>query len=138
VFRFSFSDTLFPSFDGKKGLFSRMVLWARSGYYYWNLNFMAFEVWGANTISSDAPATYWQSDAWKNDWEQLGDYEIIKPSGSPIGTNTPEDQAFQNAGFNFTVPIERERLRYLRFIVKTTWASGALHMAEFDFYGDDN
>jgi hypothetical protein len=121
--------------------FSRMRLVSRSGYYYNNHTFKTFEVWGAKDYKRNMPVEYWTGNNWKTDgdWEMLGDYEIKRPSGAidPIGNPTGEDLALAQAGFPFNVPIEKETLRYLRFVIKTTWSSGALHMAEFYFYGDD-
>jgi hypothetical protein len=122
--------------------FSRMTLMARTNYYYVNHTFRTLEVWGAKNYKRDMPEEYWRyGDVWKTDgdWEMLGDYEIKRPSGStePAGNPGGEDTAFGQAGYQFNVPIERETLRYLRFVIKSTWSSGALHMAEFYFYGDD-
>ena len=127
---------------GKIVKFSRMRLFARSNYdiyYYGHYNFQTFEVWGTPSMKPDMPNAYWEGDEWKNDWEQLGDYRIAKPSGNPPGgTTTAEDKAFQDAGFEFMVPVDKEKVRYLRFDVTSTFAPGGMHMAEFDFYGDDN
>jgi len=129
--------------------FSRMRLMTRNGYWYDNHNFRTFEVWGAKNYKHDKLVEYWTSRDnadWRNaewrtdgDWELLGDFEIKRPSGdpTPIRNPTGEDLAAAQAGFNFNVPFEKEKLQYLRFVIKTTWATGALHMAEFYFYGDD-
>jgi hypothetical protein len=122
--------------------FSYMRLRARTNYYYSNHTFREFEVWGAKDYKRNMPKEYWQyGDEWKTDgdWEMLGDYEIKRPSGNtePSGNPGGEDSALGQAGYVFYVPIEKETLRYLRFVIKRTWASGALHMAEFYFYGDD-
>jgi hypothetical protein len=122
--------------------FSRMTLRARTNYYYVNHTFRTFEVWGAKDYKRNMPEEYWRyGDVWKTDgdWEMLGDYEIKRPSGAtePAGNPGGEDSAFGQAGYMFNVPIEKETLRYLRFVIKSTWSSGALHMAEFYFYGDD-
>jgi hypothetical protein len=122
--------------------FSRMRLVSRRGYYYNNHTFKTFEVWGAKDYKRNMPEEYWRyGDVWKTDgdWEMLGDYEVKRPSGAmdPIGNPSGEDLALAQAGFPFNVPIDRKTLRYLRFVIKTSWSSGALHMAEFYFYGDD-
>jgi hypothetical protein len=117
---------------------SYMRLFARTGdYYFAHYNWKTFEAWGAEEYKPNMTTDYWNSDAWKADWEMFGDYEFVKPSGSPMGVNTAEDKAFQNAGFVFTVPLESKRCRYLRFVIKSVWADGGIHMAEFDFWGDD-
>jgi hypothetical protein len=122
--------------------FSRMRLRARTGYYFANHTFRTFEVWGAADYKRDMPEEYWRyGDVWKTDgdWELLGDYEIKRPSGNTEPTRNPgdEDTAFGQAGYSFNAPVESKNLRYLRFVIKSTWASGALHMAEFYFFGDD-
>jgi hypothetical protein len=127
---------------GMEVKFSRMTLRARTNYYYVNHTFRTLEVWGAKDYKRNMPEEYWRyGDAWKTDgdWEMLGDYEVKRPSGStePNGNPGGEDSAFGQAGYMFNVPIDKEKLRYLRFVIKSTWSSGALHMAEFYFYGDD-
>jgi hypothetical protein len=127
--------------------FSRMRLRPRTDYYYYTHTFKTFEVWGAKNYKRNMPITYWVdsehggNEEWKTDgdWEMLGDYEVKRPSGATeaIAKPTGEDLAYAQAGFPFDVPIEKETLRYLRFVIKSTWASGAMYMAEFYFYGDD-
>ncbi|MDR1340981.1 MAG: DUF5126 domain-containing protein [Prevotellaceae bacterium] len=135
------SATPFPHYItidlGMIAKISRMRLFARSGTYYANFNWRTFEAWGAKECKPGMSEDYWNGEAWKTDWEMLGDYEFVKPSGSPVGINTAEDIAFQNAGFLFSVPLETQTYRYLRFIIKSCWADGGMHMAEFDFWGDD-
>jgi hypothetical protein len=126
---------------GVNARFSRMRLRSRNNFYYSNHTFRTFEVWGAQNYKHDMPIEYWTGDEWKNDgdWEMLGDYEIKRPSGNTEPAKDPggEDTALAQAGFPFNVPIDKKALRYLRFVIKTTWSTGALHMAEFYFYGDD-
>ncbi|MDR1594596.1 MAG: DUF5126 domain-containing protein [Prevotellaceae bacterium] len=122
--------------------FSRMRLRARTNFYYRNHTFRTFEVWGAKDYKHDMPVEYWTGDEWKTDgdWEMLGDYVINGASGTitePTTSPAGEDLALAQAGYPFNVPINKQALRYLRFVIKTTWSSGALHMAEFYFYGDD-
>jgi hypothetical protein len=121
--------------------FSRMRLRPRDNFLYSNHTWKTLEVWGAKSYKNDMPVEYWTGEAWKTDgdWEMLGDYEIKRPSGNPEASKNPggEDTAYAQAGFPFNVPIDREALRYLRFVIKTTWSTGAMHMAEFYFYGDD-
>jgi hypothetical protein len=123
---------------GVEAKVSRFILWNRGGgYYYGQHNPQFFEVWGAKELKTGVPDEYWWED-WKNDWELLGDYEVVKPSGSPLGTVTADDRAFADAGFNFSFPLESEKARYLRFVVKQTFANTvALHIAEITIYGSD-
>jgi hypothetical protein len=122
---------------------SRMHLWGRRGeiYYFAHFSFKTFEVWGAETYNRDETSVeYWTSDdGWKadGDWTLLGDHVIVKPSGLPIGNLSDEDREVWSAGFQYSIPLEIPPCRYLRFVVKSVWASGGVNMAEFDFYGND-
>jgi hypothetical protein len=127
------------TFDlGVEAKLSRFNVWQRQSDAPFSGNFIQlFEVWGTKECRLDVPDEYWQGD-WKADWEQLGDYEVIKPSGLPSGQSNADDQALRASGINFDFPIEAERVRYLRFLVKRTWINGnTLCIAEFSFYGDD-
>lgn len=63
---------------------------------------------------------------------------MIKPSGLPVGNNTAEDIAAAAAGAEFVFEPGAGDIRYLRFVVKETWArTAALHIAEVNIYGDD-
>jgi hypothetical protein len=89
-------------------------------------------------IPTGMPDEYWHED-WKNDWTQLGDYEIIKPSGLPFGTIDNNDKAMAIAGHQFNIN-QLVPVRYLRFSVKTTFIGAndnvtTLH--ELRFYGTD-
>jgi hypothetical protein len=129
---------LFTIYLGVEAKLSRFVLFNRGeSYYYSQHNPQLFEVWGAKELKTDMPDEYWWED-WKNDWELLGDYEVVKPSGSPFGTVTADDKAASDAGFSFPFPLESEQVRYLRFAVKKTFSNTlALHIAEISIYGDD-
>jgi hypothetical protein len=81
---------------------------------------------------------YYEDGSWKADWTRLAECEIIKPSGSPMGTNTPEDLAAHNAGFEFEMPQDVPKVRYIRFEVRETWGrTAAIHLAEISVFGDD-
>jgi hypothetical protein len=123
---------------GAETKLSRFILWERmETYYYGQHNPQFFEVWGAKELKTGVSNEYWWED-WKNDWELLGDYEVAKPSGSASSTVTADDKAFADAGFNFAFPLSSEPARYLRFVVKKTFANTlALHLAEISVYGDD-
>jgi hypothetical protein len=88
-------------------------------------------------LKTGVPDEYWWED-WKNDWKQLGDYEVMKPSGSALGTTTAEDRAIADAGFNFSFPLDSEQARYVRFVVKQTFSNTlALHIAGITIFGSD-
>jgi hypothetical protein len=119
---------------------SRFILWERAEtYYYGQHNPQFFEVWGTKELKTGvSDDSYWWDD-WKADWELLGDYEVVKPSGSAYGTVTAEDRAFADAGFNFSFPLESQPAKYLRFVVKKTFANTlALHLNEIEIYGSSD
>lgn len=71
-----------------------------------------------------------------DDWIKLRDCESIKPSGSPIGTNTDEDIDHFWAGdeYTFDEPVE---IRYFRFAVYSTWdGAGYIDFSEMTFWGN--
>ncbi|GAA3563353.1 DUF5000 domain-containing lipoprotein [Snuella lapsa] len=71
-----------------------------------------------------------------DDWIKLRDCESIKPSGSPIGTNTDEDMDHFDAGdeYTFDEPVE---IRYFRFAVHSTWdGAGYIDFSEMTFWGN--
>lgn len=123
---------------GVEATLSRFKLWHRLGNnVYKNHNIKTFEVWGSRNYKKGMQENYW-SEEWKNDWELLGDYETFKPSGEDNPSVTNEDIAYAEAGFEFMVPIEKQRVRYVRFAMKSNWSgSNALHISEITFYGDD-
>jgi hypothetical protein len=123
---------------GMDAILNRFIIW--QGRY--NVSFLyayspkTFEVWGTGEIPAGKPNEYWLED-WKNDWTMLGDFEVIKPSGLPIGTRSDDDMAAADAGHEFfvtTIPV-----RYLRFSVKSTWfgKENQIHIHELEFYGND-
>ncbi|WP_080905467.1 DUF5000 domain-containing lipoprotein [Parabacteroides sp. Marseille-P3160] len=124
---------------GVEAQLSRFMLWSRGESYYYNQhNLRYFEVWGAKELSHDINDTYWSGTEWQNEWVKLGDFEVIKPSGLPLGQVTDEDKAAQDAGFEFTFEQGVGEIRYVRFVVKETWArTAAMHINEVSFFGDD-
>ena len=129
---------------------SRVVVYNRSGdndmYAYDQHNLRRFDVWGTdqpmytgvqgNYETSTNP--YYSDNSWKADWKLLAECEVIKPSGSPRGTNTPEDIAAHYAGFEFEFTQDVPKVRYIRFVVNETWSrTAALHICEIDVFGDD-
>jgi hypothetical protein len=116
---------------------SRFVLYPRSQsqYDYIHHNVRLFELWGAKTVKTGMPKDYWWED-WKADWQMLGDFEVIKPSGE--GPVTNEDHTAAREGFEFLIPIEKQSIRYIRLVMKSTWSGGnSMEMAELSFYGND-
>lgn len=118
---------------------SRFVLFNRGESYYWGQhNPRFFEVWATNSLSHAITDEFWRTGPWRDEWVLLGDFETIKPSGLPVGQNTAEDIAVQDAGLEFTFESGVGEMRYVRFVVKETWTrTAALHINEVTFYGDD-
>jgi hypothetical protein len=126
---------------------SRIKLWPRQNYMYGNMTWKKFEAWACKTYKPDMPESYWVGypgkgdDAWKNDWELLGNYEVKRPSGAiePVNVPTGEDLEAGQKGWDFIVPLEAATARYIRFVVKEIWTPAeGMHMAELEIWGDDN
>lgn len=124
---------------GIEAQLSRMMIWNRQDGFHFGQHFPRyFEVWGTAELSHDINNAYWQGIEWQKEWVLLGDFEVIKPSGLPVGNNTAEDIAAAAAGAEFVFEPGAGDIRYLRFVVKETWArTAALHIAEVNIYGDD-
>ena len=116
---------------------SRFKLYHRDGtsWFYKHYNPKTFEVWATDTYKEGMGDEYW-TEEWKNDWVQVGDYVTLKPSGD--GTVTNEDAEYASKGFEYSAPVDLKKVRYLRFVVKSTWSGAAyLHIAELTFWGND-
>lgn len=110
---------------------SRVVIFQRKysdTYYNWG-NPMAFEVW----IKVGTPS---QSGDW-GEWTKIMDAEIIKPSGGASGSVTDDDLRAADSGHEFTFDLNQEPVRYIRFVIKSTWGNTTFaHPAEVDVYGE--
>ncbi|WP_188749661.1 DUF5000 domain-containing lipoprotein [Parapedobacter defluvii] len=124
---------------GVEAKLSRMMLWNRQdGYVFNQHNLRYFEVWGSKELTHGINDPYWSGEAWKDDWILIGDFEQIKPSGLPLGQTNADDEAATQAGSEFIFESGVGEVRYLRFVVKETWArTPAMHIAEVSIYGDD-
>lgn len=118
---------------------SRLMVWNRpDGFLFAQHNLRYFEVWGTTELKEANSSTYWTSGDWRNDWDLIGDFEEIKPSGLPLGQTTADDQAASDAGLEFIFESGAGDIRYLRFVVKETWArTAAIHIGEITVFGDD-
>ncbi|HMI01944.1 MAG TPA: DUF5000 domain-containing lipoprotein [Pedobacter sp.] len=87
-----------------------------------------FELYGSNDPNKDGS---WDS------WTLIGEFQSVKPSGSPQGIVTSED--FQYAvvdGEEFDIPPGTARYRYLRWRTNKVWGSLDHHyLAELTFFG---
>nr|WP_198160625.1 DUF4998 domain-containing protein [Pedobacter panaciterrae] len=85
-----------------------------------------FEIWGSNNPAADGS---WTS------WTLLRTCESIKPSGSPVGTNTDADVAAAAAGQEFVMPDGTPKTRFIRIKVLSNWGNGSFQaLGEFTFY----
>ncbi|MDR2776031.1 MAG: DUF5126 domain-containing protein [Tannerella sp.] len=120
---------------------TRFVLNNRDDYLYGQHNPRVFTVWATDRLDLDThPVTdsYYGDNSWKADWHVLAECEVLKPSGSPAGTNTPEDEAAHRAGFEFEFTQDVSKMHYLRFEVhETWWRTPALHISEITVFGDE-
>src|SRR5690606_8788737 len=124
---------------GVQAKLSRMMLWNRQdGFTFNQHNLRYFEVWGTKELSHGINDNYWLGESWKDEWIFLGDFEQIKPSGLPLGQTNADDDAATRAGSEFIFESGAGEVRYIRFVVKETWArTAAIHIAEVSIYGDD-
>jgi hypothetical protein len=114
---------------GKKAKFSRLVVdqFCVNNYAYLLGNPKIFEIWGSNNPTIDG--------SWNN-WTLLLQGESVKPSGSPVGVKTAEDNAYALAGESFSFPSQPVSYRYIRFKMVEAWTLyNSLLLAELTLYG---
>ncbi|MBY5957354.1 DUF5126 domain-containing protein [Membranicola marinus] len=120
---------------GVKAKLSRFRTWqVHDGREYSASNARLFELWGSNEPSPDG--SY-------EGWTKLGEYEVKKPSGLPVGEISNEDIASAAAGDEHTVPISAPAIRYVRikiiatFIAPPNASTGGAWMVETGFWGNE-
>lgn len=116
---------------GQKVKFSRMDVYqaptSRPTYSYNYGTPRSYEIWGSNNPSQDG--------RW-DDWTLLVKCESVKPSGSPVGVTTPEDNAYAMAGENYNFPSSAGSYRYIRFKTLRSWTGAQnLMLTELVLYG---
>ncbi|RGN40288.1 DUF4959 domain-containing protein [Bacteroides oleiciplenus] len=87
--------------------------------FYVDGHMRVFEIWGLGKnelINGD----------WSDDWQLLGRFENIKPSGLPLNQNSSEDIEAGRAGFDYDFDTEAGKVQYIRIKcienwVGTTW-----------------
>ncbi|MDR2040261.1 MAG: DUF4959 domain-containing protein [Bacteroidales bacterium] len=124
---------------GQTTQLTRIMIWGRAGdYHYAQHNMRKFAIWGTDELKWDRADPRYATNEWKADWNLLAECEIIKPSGSAMGTNTAEDIAAAIAGFEFEFDQNVPKVKYIRFEVHETWGKTlTLHVAEISVFGDD-
>ena len=87
-----------------------------------------FELYGSNNPPQDG--------SWTG-WELIGEFESIKPSGSPVGTVTSEDFQFAVVnGEDFDIPPGTPKYRYIRWKTNRVWGTLDHHyISELMFWG---
>lgn len=111
---------------------SRYKIWERSGngFDFAHGNPKRWVLWGSATTPS--------ADGSYNGWFRIGEFNSPdKPSGSPMGTVTSADIAFNKAGFDYNMPVGMPAVRYIRFQTLETWGNGNFaHVMELNFWGN--
>lgn len=118
------------TFDtGVSTSFSRMKMWQANDRLYDLQSVKKFEVWGSNNPDPDGS---WES------WNKLLTCTSVKPSGAPVGTNTPADIAYAKAGEEFVFPAGTPKYRYVRIKMLENWGGGTfMTMEELTFWTHD-
>lgn len=119
---------------GVKVKLSRFRTWGVDGSrIYGASNVKTFELWGSNAPNPDGSF---------DGWTKIGDYEVVKPSGLPMGDLSNEDIATAKEGDEHIVPLSAPEVRYIRVNVLSTFVSppnaktGGAWMTELRFWGE--
>jgi len=84
-----------------------------------------FEIWGSNVKSTD----------WNN-WTLLGEFELIKPSGLPVGQLSQADQDAAASGHDFDFNVLESGFRYMRFKTLSTYGGNPdVYLREITLFG---
>jgi len=118
------------TFDmGVAAKINRFLFWMPSDRIFRLESVKKFEIWGSNEPAADGS---WAS------WTLLRTCESIKPSGSPLNTNTAEDVAAAAAGQEFVMPDSTPKVRYIRIKVLSNWGNGSFQaIGEFTFFSKE-
>jgi hypothetical protein len=116
---------------GKKARLSRFKLYPRQQtdyVIYGQGNFRIFEVYSSDE-EGDNPSGDWST------WTLRKVCTVVKPSGSS-GT-TSDDIAAGKAGYDFSLPVDMPKVRYLRIKVLECWTGSTFsHASELNVYGN--
>jgi hypothetical protein len=118
------------TFDmGVSAKINRFLFWMPEDRIFDLESVKTFEIWGSNESAADGS---WDS------WTLLRTCQSIKPSGSPLGTNTDEDVAAAAAGQEFVMPAGVPKVRYIRIKVLSNWGDGSFQaIGEFTFFSKE-
>ncbi|PWK79081.1 uncharacterized protein DUF5126 [Mucilaginibacter oryzae] len=116
---------------GKPRVFSRFIMnpFIEIGnVYYVRGNLRDFEIWGSNS-----PNVNGALDA---SWTKLITCNVVKPSGSPSGTETAADYKYAHDGWGFDFPAGLSAYRYIRIRSLRNWTgSYFMSISEFTLFG---
>ena len=116
---------------GKQRTLSRFILnpfLEVGNVYYVRGNLRDFEIWGSNT-----PSVNGALDA---SWTKLVTCNVVKPSGSPSGTETTADYNYAHDGWGFDFPAGLSAYRYIRIRSLRNWTgSYFMSISEFTLFG---
>ena len=115
---------------GLPSTFSRLKLnsFEDFGQYYGRGAMRIFEIWGSNNPNSDG--------SYDASWTKLLNCTVVKPSGSPAGTETGADKAAALAGFQFEFPAGLPAYRYVRIKCLQNWqGSYFMSITQFTLWG---
>ncbi|PTQ97866.1 uncharacterized protein DUF5126 [Mucilaginibacter yixingensis] len=117
---------------GKAHIFSRFQInpfLEVGNVYYVRGNQKDFEIWGSNTPNLNG--------ALDASWTLLTTCHVVKPSGSPSGTETAADQTYAHNGWQFDFPVSSQSYRYIRIRSLQNWqGSYFMSMGEFTIWGN--
>jgi hypothetical protein len=115
---------------GVNARLSRFRFWQRGSWVaFTDRNIKKFELWGSNDPAKDG--------SWTG-WTLLLEGESVKPSGLPMGTNSPEDLALVGAGEEFVFPPGTPAMKYIRMKVLETWGNNdSFYIMQVAFWGTD-
>ena len=116
---------------GKQRVFSRFIMnpfLEIGNVYYVRGNLRDFEIYGSNS-----PNVNGALDA---SWTKLLTCNVVKPSGSPSGTETAADFKYVNDGWGFDFPAGVSPYRYLRIRSLRNWTgSYFMSISELTLFG---
>ncbi|WP_091143822.1 DUF5000 domain-containing lipoprotein [Mucilaginibacter pineti] len=116
---------------GKPRVFSRFILnpFIEVGnVYYVRGNLRDFEIWGSNSPNVNG--------ALDGTWTKLVTCNVVKPSGSPSGTETAADQTYAHDGWGYDFPAGLGTYRYVRIRSLRNWTgSYFMSISEFTMFG---
>ena len=107
-----------------------------------------FEMWAVDSrveangsVVPDVPASNADGSSFDGWTKLIANAEQIKPSGLPLGEETPQDREVGEQGINFDSDFQVDPLptvQFVRFIVLETWQGGPpnwVYLGEVEFFG---